>query len=376
MRVLHVHSGNLYGGVETLLLTLARRRELAPRIEPHYALCFDGRLRDELREARAAVHALGGVRVSRPLSMRRARRALRELLSTYRFDAVVTHAPWSHAIFGPVARAEGLPLAFWMHGPASGGTHWLERWARLTPPDVVLCNSEYTAKDARRFFPRGRAELVYCPVEAPTVQPTPSERAAVRAELDTPEGATVIVQASRMEPWKGHRTHLDALGLLKDVPGWVCWFVGGGQRPREAAYLRELQGQAARLGIAERVRFAGQRSDVPRLLAAADIYCQPNAEPEPFGIAFVEALYAGLPVVTTDEGGAVEIVDESCGTLVQPGDAGALAESLRALIENPLMRAALGRRAPARATELCEPATQMRRIEDILRGLARRREAA
>jgi glycosyltransferase involved in cell wall biosynthesis len=49
------------------------------------------------------------------------------------------------------------------------------------------------------------------------------------------------------------------------------------------------------LRIADRVRFAGQRDDVPRLLAAADLHCQPNSSPEPFGVAFVEALAAGLP---------------------------------------------------------------------------------
>ena len=56
-----------------------------------------------------------------------------------------------------------------------------------------------------------------------------------------------------------------------------------------------------------------QRDDVPRLLAAADIFCQPNLGPEPFGIGFVEALSAGLPVITTATGGALEIVDGDCG---------------------------------------------------------------
>jgi glycosyltransferase involved in cell wall biosynthesis len=49
------------------------------------------------------------------------------------------------------------------------------------------------------------------------------------------------------------------------------------------------------------------RSDVARLLAAADIHCQPNIGPEPFGITFIEALYAGLPLVTTSIGGAIEM---------------------------------------------------------------------
>jgi glycosyltransferase involved in cell wall biosynthesis len=79
----------------------------------------------------------------------------------------------------------------------------------------------------------------------------------------------------------------------------------------------------------------------PTLLVAADIHCQPNTGPEPFGIAFVEALYAGLPVVTTAIGGGLEIVDESCGKLVAPDDANALSKVLRSLITNPGERAIL-----------------------------------
>ena len=76
--------------------------------------------------------------------------------------------------------------------------------------------------------------------------------------------------------------------------------------------------------MVERVRFLGQRSDIPDVLGAADIHCQPNVDPEPFGVAFVEALHAGLPVVTTAIGAAPEVVDATCGVLV-PKDAGALA---------------------------------------------------
>ena len=66
MRVLHVSSGNLFGGVEALLVALARERGLRPEMEPHFALCFVGRLSETLDEIGVPVHRLGGVRVSRP----------------------------------------------------------------------------------------------------------------------------------------------------------------------------------------------------------------------------------------------------------------------------------------------------------------------
>jgi len=114
----------------------------------------------------------------------------------------------------------------------------------------------------------------------------------------------VIIQVSRLEPWKGHRLYLEALGHLRDVGTWVCWQVGGAQRPHESEHLAAMRALCVELGIAQRVRFLGQRVDVHALLAAADIHCQPNLAPESFGSTFIEGLFAGLPIVTTAIGAA------------------------------------------------------------------------
>src|SRR5258707_4403389 len=110
MRVMHIVSGRLYGGVETLLVTLARCRELCAGMEPEFALCFDGRLREELAASGVAVHLVGEVRARHPLSVLRARRRLREVLNTRSVDVVVCHLPWTQAIFGGVARSAGVTL--------------------------------------------------------------------------------------------------------------------------------------------------------------------------------------------------------------------------------------------------------------------------
>jgi len=370
MRVLHLSSGNLYGGVETFLVTLARHGGAGAAMEASYALSAEGRLSEELRAAGAPVHPLGAVRARNPLSVRRARRALRELLRRERFDAAVCHSAWAQALFGPTVRDAGVPLVFYLHGDVRG-RHWTERLARRVRPDLVVGNSRYTLGTLPSLYPGARAELVAYPVEAPDAAALRRERDATRAELGAAPGDVVIVQSCRLEPWKGHRLHLEALGRLRDVPGWTCWQVGGVQRDSEAAYLRELQAQAERLGIAERVRWVGQRRDVPRILAAADVHCQPNLGPEPFGIAFVEALYAGLPVVSTAMGGAAEIVDPGCGILTPPGDADALADALRRLVADPALRASLGAAGPARAAELCDPARQVERLARALAGAGR-----
>ena len=370
MRVLHSYSGNLYGGVETLLATLARNRDLCPAMESHFALCFPGRLSSELTASRAPLYMMGSVRARWPLTVRRARRCFGELLRASAFDLIVCHSPWAQAIFGPVVRAAGLPLVFWLHD-AIDGRHWLERWARLTPPDLALCCSGYTASKLVNMYPHMAATLVHHPVVLAKSQRSKANGAALRAELNTPRDSTVIVQVGRMDALKGHSRHLQALAMLSDLPEWILWQVGGPQRARELRYQEDLQEQAERLGIATRVRFIGERSDVPELLAVADIYCQPNARPEGFGITLIEALMAGLPVVATAFGGAKEIVDESCGILVAPGDAHALAASLRPLIQDRALRSKLGAAGPLRARELCDPAAQMIQLNEVLTGAAR-----
>jgi len=373
VHVLHVHAGNLYGGVEAMLLTQVRERNLCSNLQTSFALCFDGRFSEQLTDAGATIHGLGKVRTRQPLSVRRARQNLRELLRLEPVDVVVTHSCWSHAIFGSTVRAASVPLVSYLHSPATG-RHWLEHWARRTPPDLVLCNSDFTAATSPRLFPETRAETIYCPVAPPEFPFSRSDRNGIRTALQTPIDATVIIQVSRMEAWKGHALHLEALSRLKDLPGWECWQVGGAQRESELQYLEKLKRTARRLGISERVRFLEQRSDVAKLLAAADIFCQPNTAAEPFGIAFIEALYAHLPVVTTDIGGAREIVNDSCGVLVQQDDASSLALELRALIQDPALRSRLGSAGPARARMICDPGAQLKQFQEALSGVLHGRQ--
>ena len=365
MRVLHIISGRLYGGVETMLVTLARCRSICTTMQPEFALCFDGRLREELAATGAPVHMLGHVRARRPLSVLRARRQFRKLLVERGADIVVCHMAWAQAMFGGVARTARVPQAFWMHG-ATDARHWLERWASLTPPDLAICNSQFTAGMLPLLYPHATTEVVHCPVSALVADYSVKHREAVRNELDTPLDATVIVQVSRMEPLKGHRIHLEALASMRDLSDWICWMIGGAQRRQETRYELELHEVAKQLGIKERVRFLGQRNDVSRLLSAADIYCQPNIEPDAFGLSLIEALDARLPVVTSALGGALEVIDSSCGFLVTPNSSVEVASALRRLVGDDELWHRLGNAGPLRARALTDPAVQILRLKTAL----------
>jgi glycosyltransferase involved in cell wall biosynthesis len=368
-RALHVYSGNLYGGVERMLATFAGLGADVPGLEQAFALCFEGRLAEEIRTAGAPLVMLGPVRMSRPWSAWRARRRLAEAIDGTRPDVVVCHSSWAHGLFGPVAGERGIPLVFWLHDAVTGTT-WADRLARRTGPDLAICTSRFAGGTLGRLWPHVRGEVVYPPV--PRSETDGGDRAGLRAGLRTPAEDVVILQASRMEPWKGHRVLIEALGSLQATGGWTCWIAGGAQRPHEEAHLAELYALAQRLGIAHRVRFLGHRDDVPALMAAADVLCQPNRGPEPFGIAFVEGMHARLPIVATALGGAREIVDAAVGVLVPPDDPPALGEALRAMIDDPALRARLGAAGPAHARALCDPVQQATRMRDVLAEVVQR----
>jgi glycosyltransferase involved in cell wall biosynthesis len=368
MRVVHVASGRLFGGIEQMLVTLARARALTPEVETTFALAASGRLAQELRAAGADTHVLGEVRLSRPDSVIRARLRLAKILEGARADVVVCHAPWSYAIFAPIARRANRPVVWWQHDQASGRP-LVERWAARTRAALVVCNSAWTARTASAVQPDVPLAVIHPPVAVPP--PEPGIRTTLRRDLGAAPADVVLLSASRLEPWKGHRNLVRALTRLSSKMPWTLWIAGAAQRPHEHRYLTELRAEVSALGLEARVQFLGERRDVPRLMQAVDVFCQPNDGPEPFGVVFAEALLSGVPVVTTAAGGAPEIVSDACGRLVPAGDLEALSRALGELIDNEGLRAGLGAAGPAHAAARCAPAVILPRLAAALAALDR-----
>ncbi|HVJ21057.1 MAG TPA: glycosyltransferase [Polyangiaceae bacterium] len=362
LRVLHVAAGNLYGGVEVLLATLLRRRDLFVGSRHALALCFEGRLSAELETLGARPLLLGATRVRKPWSVFFARTRLAHAL--HDFDLVLCHSAWSHALFAPVVRRAGLPLATFLHNETSGW-HWLERWAARTAPDLVICNSEFTRQSAAQVFPGVRSAVWHPAVEVDRSQAAP-HREALRAELGVDPETTLIVQVGRFERLKGHERHLRALAQLRDQPPWHCVQVGEPQSAAEKKYFDDLRRLTRELGIDRRVSFLGFRRDVAQILAAADLYCQPNLRADSFGLTLAEALGAGVPVVTSALGAAAELLGED-GILVRDDDE--LRVALQELIDSPTRRRQLGAGGVARWRAVCDPERQFPALETVLAGV-------
>jgi glycosyltransferase involved in cell wall biosynthesis len=368
MRIIHVTSGRLFGGIEQMLVTLARSGGVTPEMRMTFAVAAPGRLEQELRGAGADVMALGDVRLSRPASIVRGRGVLARHLRTQPPAAVVCHAPWSFALFAPVARRYGVPAVLWQHDRADGRSI-VERWASRTRADLVVCNSRWTSLSTSSLQPVAPRSVIHPPV---SIAPCPPDaRAEVRQVLDAAPGSVVILSVSRMERWKGHLNVLRALASVRDLPTWVLWIAGGAQRPHECEYALELERAANALGVAARVKFLGERRDINRLMSAADVFCQMNDGPEPFGVVFAEALLSRLPVVTANLGGAPEIVSSDCGVLVPAGDVAALAAALVRLAKDAPLRVRLGAAGPAHASARCAPDVVLPQLADAMKRLHR-----
>ena len=151
------------------------------------------------------------------------------------------------------------------------------------------------------------------------------DRYDLRAELGLPPGF-LISCVGRLAPWKGQHVMLEALAALPDAQ---CIIVGDpifGER----AYAEELHHLADVLGLRDRVRFLGHRTDVPRLMRASDIVVHTSVDPEPSARVIVEAMLSGTPVAATSAGGVPEILTgELSALLYPPRDSTALANLLQ-----------------------------------------------
>ena len=360
MRVLHLGNGNLYGGIERFLVGLALMQQRTPVLENHFLLSHEGRLSLELRGAGVQPMVLEPTRISRPWTVLRARKLMKGLVETLHPDVVVSHGAWTQAVLGE-AVPNSTPLVFYCHNPVS--RDWLHRLAARRSPEFVFANSEFTRRSVSSLFPAvGSAVVTY----VLTGSVAGCRRPELRADLSS-AGDVVILQVSRLERWKGHGLLVDAAEELSGMSGWRIWFVGGAQRASERQYEGELRARIRGGALSERVSFLGERSDVADVLATADVFCQPNLEPEAFGLVFVEAMAAGRPIVTTLGGGPAEFLADDFSILVPP-EPRPLAEALRRLLTNPKLRDSMGAAAAQRYGFRFDP---LRATEELAEALLR-----
>jgi glycosyltransferase involved in cell wall biosynthesis len=296
------------------------------------------------------------------------------------FDLV--HAHWVLPNGPPAAlaaRAYGLPLVISLHG---SDIYLAERGrvmataARLAfrcATAVTACSSDLCARGVRLGARPADSTVIPYGVNVREFRPDEGARAAVRAELGLDGGAPLVIGLGRLVAKKGFGVLLDAWPrVLAQAPQATLCIVGYGD-------LRgQLEDQARRLGVGERVRFPGQmeRGRAASYLAAADVFALPIVREGVDGLpnALLEAMGAGRPVVASQVAGVPDVIDEGVhGLMVPERDPDALASAIVRLIADRPFADGLGRAARARVEQDLTWEKTCERFERVYHAAARSR---
>jgi glycosyltransferase involved in cell wall biosynthesis len=231
----------------------------------------------------------------------------------------------------------------------------LETWA-LRHADRLLVLSRDSESRVRERFPAWAPRIARVPGSTPLLL---DEATLPRARAGETGGPVRVIAIGRFDWVKRHDRLLDALALATRRGADLQLHLAG-----DGALGTALRARARALGLESRVRWVGGAFDVPALLASGHVFAS-TSHTETFGIAALEAMAIGLPVVTCENGGVSELVEDGgCGTVVRADGDRALVEGLAGalfeLARDPTRRAAWGEAAAARAREHYSPEAMAR----------------
>lgn len=330
IKIIYVTAALETGGAEMFLLDLVThldRQKFDPAI---VAMIGGGALEPRFRAAGAPLYIYGRHfrwrYFSAPLQIiqlwRLFRREKPQIVHTQLFGPDV---------FGRLAAwLAGVPVIVTTEQNINRDQSWLrellKKWTYYLTDQVVAISAavkKYTV--ARYGVPPEKIEIIPNDVDVKNFQ---SEILNLKSEIKKPAGKKVILTIGRLVPQKGHRYLLEAFAKLKDRENYELWIAGEGP-------LRScLEKQTKDLGIDDQVRFLGERSDVPALLAQADLFVFPSLW-EGLGIALLEAALAKAPIVATAVDGVLDILqDNITGRLVEAADSQVLAIAMEEALAN------------------------------------------
>ena len=252
---------------------------------------------------------------------------------------------------GIAARAARVPVVWHIRADMSS---WPSPLRALLPRVVNALSAQIVAVSAsvreevfrRHGVTTSKVRVIHDPGPHPSDFHPAVDGSAVRRELGVPDDAALVVLVSKLVEPKGHRVLLQAAPqVLRSFPDTRFAIVGGDvDGAHHRRYADGLRRMPDELGIGSAVTFTGFRSDIPQIMAAADIVVHCATHPDPFPGVVLQAMAVGKPVIASDVGGPREqITDGVTGVLVPMADAVALSAAICALLADPSKRSSLGR---------------------------------
>lgn len=286
-------------------------------------------------------------------------RRLRRVIEAHGTTVVHTNGFKAHVVG---ARARGRFALVWhLHeyvGDRGVSRALLRSHARQA--SAIVANSASVAADLRRTLtPSAPVHVVHNAVDFEVFRPDGGrEDLDERAGMRPPDSPVVRVGlVATFARWKGHEVFLQALAALPPELPVRGYIIGEPLYDTKGSQysVEELRAVARRLGVADRVGFTGFLRAAPAM-RALDVVVHASTRPEPFGLAIAEAMACGRAVVTSASGGAAELIAPGVDALTHPaGDAAALSQAIRTLVDDPAERQRLGERAAAAARQRFDP---------------------
>jgi len=365
LRVLYVSPHAAIGGAERVTLDLLTLHDRAA-IEPSVCFLREGPLVETCRALGVPTFVVDAPRLRNVFAVGRAVRALSDIVRSHGIQLVHSSMAWGHCFGGRAARRARRPAVWYQHTGASWRSA-LDVTAAAVRADAILANSDYTAAVQRRVNPRRIPIHTVHPGTRLPVVSRDVRRSRGRAALGIADGEFAVGMVARLQRWKGQHVLLRAAAsLLHARERARLYIIGDTLFGLDPGYPAELHALARDLAITERVVFTGFRDDVANCLAAMDLAVHASIEPEPFGLALIEAMAAGTTLVAARAGATPEIVTDGIAALmVPPGDHEALAVALLALHDDPARCESLAAAGTATVRDRFDVTVMVRRMEEL-----------
>jgi glycosyltransferase involved in cell wall biosynthesis len=380
MRVLYANHTGIVSGAEHSLVDLLRG--LPPGVDSAVA-CPAGPLADVIRSLGKPVAMLPEMEGSFRMHPVHTARGIATIIRggiglrrlTRRLSIHLLHANSTRAgLMGAVAaRLGGPPLIVSVRDclPASPAGNAVRRVISRSAR-VVIANSQYTATGFCRGRPGEAVTSIHNPVDVTRFNPSRWSRDAARALLGLGRSTPVLGVVAQLAAWKGQDDGIRCAALLRrDWPDVRLLLVGdvkfrsAATRHDNQAYARSLRRLADELALDGRVRFLGERDDIPLVLRALDVLLVPSWE-EPFGRTVIEAMAMETPVVATNRGGPTEIIDDGIdGVLLPPRQPELWAEAIGRLLGDRDRMAALSQGGRRKVCQSFALETHVSRVLEV-----------
>jgi L-malate glycosyltransferase len=363
--VIHLIHTMAYGGVETALINWLRRIDRS-RFHVHL-VCFANPGGTEAPFVEAAQRAgleVDKIKWSRRKPVLRAARELARIARRHRADVIHSHNWYADFVCAAAAWMVDVKtittLYVWFdYDWKRNILQWLDQHVvRNFDRITAHCEATREATLARGIAPE-RVQTLICGFETHPVALERAVRQQRREDLGAAQDEVVLLNVARFYPEKAHGFLLRCFARIRaSAPRTKLWIAGIG--PLE----QEIRAQASALGLDDCVRFLGFVTELPELLALADIQVHP-AEIEGVPLAVCEGMAAGLPIVASEVGGLPEVIQNGQrGLLVPRGDQEAFVRAVLGLIADVPLQRRLGSNAQRFITEDYSLQAAVRRVED------------